>query len=269
MKSEIISKQGMVVCCAAILISSLGLSRTADGGLVSLSHAGRFLFLTPTRIHEGGGCNSYTGDIGTPYIISWNPASFTGASVSNQATLNTAVADAMEFSQRLMQLPADVEMKSGVPNQWSTVKTGLNVVYVFDDPAHPYGTILPQTVIGSSEDTVVFNVLASGKVVGSIQVSGGLLPENLIINYVNASEVWLGLGSRRSAGTYLIASSSARYSAGSGGLDGAVIAAGDIDISGGSNSFTYHPFDSSAIPEPATVLLLGLGGLTILRKRRG
>ena len=260
MKSEVTKEHGAILCWVAVLILTFGFTGTTNAKPIGLGSADRFLFLTPTRIDEGGGSNSYIGDIGAPEITGWNPDSFVGIWVYDQATLNAAVADAFRFSELLLKLPADDVISSPYPGQWSTVKPGLNVVTVLGGTLET--TILPYTIVGSATQTVVLNVLATGEVRGGIQTTGGLLPEKLIVNCIGPSKVRLGLGSSRTAGTYLIRSGTVIYGAGSGGLDGAVIAPSNVDINidGGSNLFIRRPFNPSAIPELSTLIGLEIVG---------
>jgi len=266
-KKKVINKHRTALFWIGLLVINIWFTAITKGEVVSLGNAERFLFLTPTRIYEGGGGNSYIGDIGAPNIISWNPDAFVGTWVRDRDTLDAAVTDAIEFSNILMQLPVD-DVISSYCREWHTVKPGLNVVTLLESGSG--FTELPQIVMGGPADTVVCNVLASGEVIGGIQVRGGLFPENLVVNYLNASWVLLGSGVERIAGTYLIRSGLINVATGGNGLDGAVIAAGniDIDIGGGGNLFVHHPLDASAIPEPATILLLGSGAAMLLRKKR-
>jgi hypothetical protein len=91
--------------------------------------------------------------------------------------------------------------------------------------------------------------------------------EGLSIN-LNAGTYWVGI--RNSAGG---GAGTNYWMTSDGGPDGASSSTGYFSLDGG-NTWTpegatwHHAFVVTGVPEPSTCLLLGLGGLALLRRRR-
>ena len=160
----------------------------------------------------GGGSNTFNdGDIGA-FSLNIGGATYNNcAKITDASTIQSARNDAFNFSDTLSLLTPDTIFNSSTSSQSiSLSQSGLNVISVLN--------YLPRSITGSASDTVILNVLTSGTLYAyNLNLSGGLLAENVIINYLNATEVVV---SGNLTGTYIIRNGSLSWGAGSRTLNG-------------------------------------------------
>ena len=206
------------------------------------------------------------GDINLDATATSN-APFPGQ-VTHNGSLNTgldlsgAVADAVNFSISASDLTATETFSSISSDQTVAGNGGLNVISVNTLSLSPNEAL---TLSGGANDIFVLNILDTFSMGNNSEIiADGISESQIIINLLgNASGTLRGTID----GTILAVGESVTLA---GTLNGAIIAGavelGNIDIESVVNGSTFS--GSVVVPEPATLVLLGLGSLTLLRRRK-
>jgi hypothetical protein len=251
-----------------------------QGGMISLGQAGDFKVLGLTGTHIAiSGPSGVTGNLGvgpdgfgdfsgSAYVTGTTFVDPTaGIKTSGNASIHPlsgnlapAVSDALQASAQVAALAATQTFGDIKNSATITGNGGTNVISALSIRLSGSEAL---TLVGGPRDTFLFNVPGRFGLSGTsaIQLSGGVLPTNVLFNILGPEDVGTVdlSGKSLGIGTFLLPERS--FSLGPAVLEGSVIAGGkDIRIHSGAHVRQTPPTLDTA-PEPASLTLLAVGAL--------
>ena len=280
MKEYLIKWTGILfMACAVLVIGAPGVHATSfssiDLGVVNTDNLG-ILVTGPTTLTVTAGTDHFNANLGLDSGANTSFASGTTTVWINLTGLSVSAVQTAFFNAS--GLTANQNFPSGITTTTtinpSTTNAnaygGYNTVVDANDIVLTSGKTL--TITGTSSDYYIFNLAGDlSATSASIILSGGITASNVLFNVAGTD----GISGNNSVlyGTYY---SPATITFSGGTVNGALIgyhiigsSSSTADVTLNRDPYNYGSPDSSSVPEPSTMLLLGSGlvGLGVFRKK--